>query len=229
VILRILSGGAAQGLVEALAPAFRTETGCAVEGTFGAVGAMRDKLLAGTTADLVILTRALVKELEAADHVLPGSAVDIGVVRTGIAVRNGDAVPPIGDDAAVRGALLAADGIYVPDLKLSTAGLHFARILDQLGLRRQVEPHLRVFPSGNIAMRALAAAAGRPIGCTQVTEILHTPGVKLVGLLPNALQLATVYTAGVCKRSTLPDVARRFAGVLSGAAAERARFGFTDS
>ena len=39
--LWILSGGAAQGLVESLRPAFEAETGCAIEGTFGAVGAMR--------------------------------------------------------------------------------------------------------------------------------------------------------------------------------------------
>ena len=58
--LRILSGGAAQGLVGALAPQFEAETGCEIGGTFGAVGAMRDKLLAGEPADLLILSRALI-------------------------------------------------------------------------------------------------------------------------------------------------------------------------
>ena len=54
--LAILSGGAAQGLVAALARQFEAETGCGIAGTFGAVGAMRDKLLAGEPADLLILT-----------------------------------------------------------------------------------------------------------------------------------------------------------------------------
>jgi len=54
--LRILAGGAAQPLVERLRPTL----GFAVDGTFSAVGAMRDKLLAGEPADLVILSRALV-------------------------------------------------------------------------------------------------------------------------------------------------------------------------
>ena len=58
--LRILSGGAAQGLVEALRPAFEAESGCTIDGTFGAVGAMRARLLGGEPADLVILTRALI-------------------------------------------------------------------------------------------------------------------------------------------------------------------------
>jgi molybdate transport system substrate-binding protein len=229
MVLKILSGGAAQGLVHALAPAFKAETDCDIDGTFGAVGAMREKLLANAPADIVILTKALVKQLEGAGHVIPGTAVDIGVVRTAIAVRERDPAPPIASVAAVRNALLAADGIYVPDIKLSTAGIHFAGILDSLGIRAQAEPNLRVFPSGNIAMRELASAGGRPIGCTQVTEILNTPGVTLVGPLPKELELATVYTAGLCQRSGQVGLARRFAARMAGASAERARFGFSDS
>jgi hypothetical protein len=48
--LAILGGGAAQGLVQALSQRFKAETGCDIVGTFGAVGAMRDKLIGGTPA-----------------------------------------------------------------------------------------------------------------------------------------------------------------------------------
>ena len=58
--LRILSGGAAQGLVGRLQPAFEKEHGCRIEGSFGAVGAMKDKLLGGAPCDLLILTQALI-------------------------------------------------------------------------------------------------------------------------------------------------------------------------
>lgn len=225
--LRILSGGAAQGLVGALAKGFTAETGCDIDGTFGAVGAMREKLLAGAPADLVILTAALVADLEKAGHVRPGSATDLGIVHTGIAIREGDQRPAIDDAASVREALLAADGIYVPDLTLSTAGIHVARVLDTLGIRAQVESRLRVFPNGATAMRELAAAKGRPIGCTQVTEIVITPGIMLVGPLPKALALATVYTAGLCTKAAQPDLAQRFIRMLAGASRERASFGFS--
>src|SRR5436309_2852920 len=125
--LHVLSGGAAQGLVSALAAQFEAQTGCEIAGTFGAVGAMRDKLLAGVPADLLILTSGLISELTRLGHVLPGSAVDLGVVHTGVAVRTGDPPPAIGDAAALRSALLAADAIYFPDPKLATAGIHFAK------------------------------------------------------------------------------------------------------
>ena len=55
--LNILSGGAAQGLVASLAPTFKAQTGLDIEGEFGAVGAMADKLRQGTPTDIVICAR----------------------------------------------------------------------------------------------------------------------------------------------------------------------------
>jgi molybdate transport system substrate-binding protein len=222
--LEVLSGGAAQGLIGALAPQFKAETGCDVAGTFGAVGAMRDKLLAGAPADLLILTSALIAELSRSGHVAAGSPADIGVVRTAVAARAGDPLPPTGDAAGLRSTLLAADAIYFPDPKQATAGIHFSKVLDELGIGRDVVMRLRPYPNGATAMRALAQSrAERPVGCTQVTEILSVPGVALVGPLPKQFELATVYTAGVGARAVLPAEARRFAALLSGEAARAAR------
>ncbi len=225
--VHVLSGGAAQGLVAALAPQFKAATGCEIEGTFSAVGAMRDRLLAGAPADLIILTRSLVSALMP-DHVVAGSAADLGTVLTGIAVRADNAVPELGDATALRAALLAADAVYFPDPTRATAGIHFARVIERLGLRAELEDRLRPFPNGSTAMRELAAADGHPIGCTQVTEILATPGVTLVAPLPKEFELATVYTVGVCTKAAQPDLARRFAAMLSDDASRdlRRRLGF---
>ncbi|HEX5959349.1 MAG TPA: substrate-binding domain-containing protein [Hyphomicrobiaceae bacterium] len=222
--LIILSGGAAQGLVKALAPQFKAESGCEIEGTFGAVGAMRDKLLAGAPADLLILTRRLIDELVGQGHAVPASAIDIGTVVTAVAVRTGDSAPAVGDPEALRAALVAADEIYIPDPKLATAGIHIARALETLGITEQVAPRLRTFPNGATAMRALALArSARPIGCTQATEIVATPGVTLVAPLPEPIDLATIYTAAVSMRAALPDEACALASLLTGDAASAAR------
>src|SRR5262245_45512158 len=113
--LVVLSGGAAEGLVGALAPRFKAETGCEIDGHYGAVGAMRAKLLAGAPADLLILSRALTDELMRQGQVVPGSAVDIGRVATAIAMRSSDPAPAIGDARALRAALQAAGEVYLPD------------------------------------------------------------------------------------------------------------------
>jgi molybdate transport system substrate-binding protein len=222
--LNILSGGAAQSVVNALAGEFRAATGYELECTFGAVGAMKEKLTAGAPADLVILTQALVAELAAGGRVLPDSRADLGRVRTGVAVRAGDSLPDIASAAALRSALLAAEGIYFPDPQKATAGIHFAGVLDSLGIRAEVAPRLNTYPNGATAMRELAQAKGaRLLGCTQVTEINNTPGVVLVGLLPREFELATVYSAGVCTDAPAAGAAQRFIELLAGEASRALR------
>jgi molybdate transport system substrate-binding protein len=227
--LRVLSGGAAQALVGAIAPRLKSETGFEIDGAFGAVGAMKARLLEGEPADLLILTRALIDELTAAGHVEATSAADIGAVRTAVAVRVADRPPQIGDAGELRAALSAADAIYSPDQKLSTAGIHFAKVLDTLGIAGAVASRIREFPNGAAAMAALAASTEqRPIGCTQVTEILGTPGLTLVDVLPEEFELATVYTLGVTARAANPEAARKLAAMLTSAEAQllRERLGF---
>jgi molybdate transport system substrate-binding protein len=209
--LRILAGGAVRSLVEKARPGFTAAEGRTIEGTFSAVGAMRDRLLAGEPADIVILSRALVEELAKSGHVVASSMTDVARVETAVAVRSGDAVPVIGDKAGLAAALAAADEIHFPDPALATAGIHFARVMRELGIWDRVAGRLRLAPNGNTAMRALAAStAPHPIGCTQETEIRATAGVALVGPLPPGCDLTTVYTAAVTTTSSAPDEAARF-------------------
>ena len=227
--LKVLSAGAAQGVATAFAERLRAETGHDLSGTFGAVGMIREKFLGGEPADLVILTAAQIADLVRDGHIVPGSSADLGVVRTGVAVRAGDALPAIGSAEALRASLLAADAIYFPDPERATAGIHFARVLDSLGIREAVAARLRPFPNGATAMRELSQAkSARPIGCTQVTEINNTPGATLVGVLPREFELATTYSLGVSARATVPAVARKLVGWLTGpeSAALRSRAGF---
>ena len=222
--LNILSGGAAQSVVNALAADFRAATGYELACTFSAVGEMKAKLLAGAPADLVILTQALIAELAAGGQVLPESSADLGRVRTGVAVRAGDPLPDIASAAALRNTLLAAECIYFPDPQKATAGIHFARVLDTLGIRGEVAPHVKTYPNGATAMRELAQAKGAHlVGCTQVTEINSTPGVVLVGLLPREFELATVYSVGLCAGAASPEAAQRFIALLAGDASRALR------
>ncbi|MGA9088221.1 MAG: substrate-binding domain-containing protein, partial [Bradyrhizobium sp.] len=156
--LKILSGGAAQGLVASLAAQFKAQTGLAIEGEFGAVGAMAGKLRGGAPADIVILTAKIIADLAAENLVVPASITDVGLVETAIAVRTGDPKVTINDAASLRAALLEADAIFVPDTKASTAGIHVAKVLQQLGIAEEVTARLKIFPNGATAMRQLAAS-----------------------------------------------------------------------
>ena len=220
--MRILSGGAAQALVNKM----KGERD--VQGTFGAVGAMRDKLLGGEPCDVLILTQALVDELTKQGHVVPGSAAPLGVVMTGVAVRSGERKPDVSSRDALKAALLASTGVYFPDPAKATAGIHFMKVLKTLGIDGELRGRIHNFPNGATSMAEMAKAAPGAVGCTQVTEILHVQGVDLVGLLPKEFELVTVYTAAVCTKAESPDEAREFVRLLAGgeAASARAECGF---
>src|SRR6185295_7369841 len=93
--LRLLAAGATEASVRDTMEQFEAESGIAVAFDFGAVGALRDRVLAGEPADLLVVTPAIITTLEAEQRVRAGSRVDLGRVGGGIAVRAGDPLPAI--------------------------------------------------------------------------------------------------------------------------------------
>lgn len=214
--LNLIAAGASRGLVTALQPRFTTQTGAELSAVFVAAGAVQERFLAGEPCDVVILTATRLDQL-GARGLLNGAVRPIGVARTGIAVPEGHTVPNVASTTGLRDALLASRGVYVPDPQISTAGIHFMRVLRELGIEQQVLPNLRPFPNGATAMHNLAEATeANAIGCTQITEIKDTPGLIVAGPLPEAVGLATVYSAAVAARSAQPDISRQLVTLLTG-------------
>ena len=211
--LHFVSAGAAHGLVAKIA----RDSGIEVAGSFGAVGAMLEKFLAGEACDVVILTRAQIDALASKGALIGATQGDLGAAPTAIAVRAGEPMPDVSDAASLRATLLAADAIYFPDPAKATAGIHFAKVLDHLGIRGKVAARLKNFPNGTTAMKAMGEDRGHPVGCTQATEILAVPSVRLVAPLPKGFDLATVYTAAVSANAPRRADAEAFVKALVGA------------
>ena len=227
--LDLISAGAAKGVVEALAERFREAHGATIAATFGAVGAMKEQLLAGARCDAILLTQPLLEALAREGYVREATIRPLGRVFTGIAVRSGDAAAAIANPESLRETLRTATSVYVPDPEKSTAGVHFMTILAALGLVEEVAARLKPRPNGAIAMADLARATDeRPIGCTQVTEMLYTPGVSLAGVLPKAFELATLYSAAAATGAANAALGERFVELVSGpeSSALRAAGGF---
>ncbi|MES1980454.1 MAG: substrate-binding domain-containing protein [Pseudomonadota bacterium] len=216
--IRIFSGGAAQGLVTRLKDGFTRKSGISVDGTFGAVGMMKDKLLAGEPCDIMILSDALINELTGSGDLVAGTAQALGAVKTGVAVKTGEKAVDVSNPDALKAALRAARGIYFPDPIKATAGIHVMKVLTALGLDVELADRLRPYANGATAMKAMADSAETGlIGCTQATEILFTGGVELVAPLPKEFELATVYTAAVCTNAGQPQAARDLIAMLASA------------
>ena len=214
-VVNMLCAGAAKAVVETLAAQFESQTGVKVAATFGAVGAMQERLFAGAACDVIILTAAQIAALATAGSVVAASVQPLGAVYTGVAVRTADPRPTVATAGQLRAALLGADAIYFPDPVKATAGIHFAKVLAQLNIADQVAARLMPYPAGAIAMRAMAdSALPVVLGCTQVTEILYTSGAVLVARLPKEFELATVYSVALCTSAAGNEFAARFAAML---------------
>lgn len=221
--LDILSGGAAQGLVGRVQAAFAQRHDVHIAGTFGAVGMMKDKLVAGAPCDLLILSEALIQGLVAEGRADAATVRAIGGVKTGVALKQGRSAVAIRNVDDLKTLLHSAPAIYFPDPVKATAGIHFLKVLQALGLADEAA-RLRTYPNGAMAMAALAQAPeADAVGCTQVTEILITQGVQLTGLLPAPHELTTVYTAAVAKGAREPELARALIDAMSAPEAAQLR------
>lgn len=209
-MLRILSAGAAKGLLSALKAEFEAGSGCSIDAEFGPVGAIAEKLVLGTPCDVLITSEKMYKQLVEPDvgrtsGIRASGMVELGRVRTSVAVRVHDCAPDVATPQLLRQSFLGSDAIFFPDPERSTAGIHLIRTLDQLGIRDRLTDRLRPFANGAAAMNALAQSRdSRPVGCTQATEIAYTAGVTEAGPLPAPYQLDTRYVAVAVSVTEIP-------------------------
>ena len=125
------------------------------------------------------------------------SVRDLGTVRMGVAARKGAARPDLSSVAKFREALVRAESItYGDPAGGATTGIHFSRIVDQLDLRNVLAPKTVLAANGLDVVQKVTRGQVE-LGITQISEILHVDATTYVGPLPDALQLATTYTAWV--------------------------------
>jgi len=204
--VRVLSAGAVRAIVTDLAEEFRRETGHTVALAFGTVGAIRQKLTAGESADVVIMSDVAIDEMTRQGAVIPGTRTDIARTGMGIAVREGAPKPDISTPEALTQTLRAARSlVYVDPAQGGTSGIHFAGVLERLGIAEAVKAKTRLVPGGYPA----------ELVAHQISEIVPVKGVALVGPLPKDLQKITTYSAGLAARSAVPEAARAFIAFLA--------------
>jgi molybdate transport system substrate-binding protein len=210
----IISGGFAAVYREVLAE-FERSTGIRVETGSGASEGtgpktIRHQLAHGIKADVVILSREGLRKLNEDGRIRAGSETGLATAPLAAAVRAGSPKPDIGNDLALRKALIDAGQIVAPS---STSGQYFRdKVFPKLNLPDSVR--LTLEARGTEAAEALRAGrANLSIGPT--SELVQEPGIELVGLLPPDLQLVQTFTAAVVSDSKAAEAARRLIDFLS--------------
>jgi molybdate transport system substrate-binding protein len=193
-----------------IVPMFERASGHKISITFEAGPDLMAKLRSGLAGDLVIgpsdFTDGLLKE----GRLVTGSRVDFVRSGTAIAVRKGATKPEIGTPEKLKAALRAAKSV---SYSRGVSGLHFVRVLEQIGIVEEVKSKL-VAPQGRELVGAVVARGDADIGIQQLSELLPVAGIEIVGPLPAELQRFMVYGGSILAGAKEPTAAREFMDFL---------------
>jgi molybdate transport system substrate-binding protein len=213
--IKVMSAGAVQSMVTALGDEFARANGHKLDLNFATVGALRERLGAGETTDLAILSESAVAALSKTGLFVASSIKNLGRTRTGVCVREGAAKPDISTPEAFKRALLNAKVVSYTDPKGGgSSGMFFASLLDRLGIAGEVNKTAVLKKRGYEVAQAVADGEA-DIGSSFISELLTVKGAAVVGPLPAELDNPNTYTGAVMAVSAQREAAAALLAALS--------------
>lgn len=212
--MKVFSSIAVQPAVEALLPEFGATTGLRPDFTWNTAPALIKLLQAEETADLLVLNRAGMDAMQREGRILPGSEVTLASSPAALAVKAGAPKPDITTADALRRTLLAARSISYTDPKAGGAsGIHFAKVIEQMGIAAEINAKNRFPPAGGLSGQFLPIGEVE-IAIQQIPELKQVAGIEIVGPLPKPYDLVTVFVAATGKASTKAAEVKTFLDFL---------------
>ena len=215
-----ISSMATRALLVDLAAAYQAQLGVDVQFTsVGGVDAAR-RVQAGEAFDLVVLASDAIDRLIGSGQVVAGSRADLVHSGVAVAVPAGALQPDISTEDAVRVAVLAARRI---GYSTGPSGLQLAKLFDRWGIAATMQSRTVQAPPG-VPVGALVARGEVDLGFQQLSELLHVPGITVVGPLPPAIQINTTFSAGLCVASAQAPAVQALLAYLTSPASAAAKY-----
>ncbi|MBR0726699.1 substrate-binding domain-containing protein [Bradyrhizobium manausense] len=209
--VRMLSTLGLMGAMRSLSAAFEAATGIHVDADFAPTLALLKRLRAGEAADLVILTREGLDEVIGEGRVIADSAADLARSYVGLAVRTGAPHPDIGNEAALREALLAARSVAYS--RLGASGVYFAQLIVRMGVAAEINAKATIVEQGFTAERLVSGEAD--LAVQQISELKQVEGIEVIGPVPYELQTPAVFSAGRMANAKQAEAADRLLRYLA--------------
>ena len=213
--IKVLTSVALTSALDELAPRFERATGNKLSIGYGLIADIKKRIVAGETADVIILSRPAMDDLQKQDKIAPGSIANVVGTPVAIAVRAGAPKPDISSADALKRSLLAAKSIvYADPAKGGASGVYFAHVVEQLGIAEQLKSRTILVPGAQAA--DVVAKGEAEIGVGQASEIVPVSGAQLVGPLPGELGSVTKFTAGIGAGSKASEAGKSLIQFLRG-------------
>ena len=173
----------------------------------------------GEAFDFVVLAADAIQRLASDGRVDAGSRTDLARSGVAIAVAAGAPRPDVGSEAALRDTVLRARSI---GYSTGPSGTHLLRLFERWGIAEAIAPRIVQAPPG-IPVGTLVARGDVELGFQQLSELMHLPSIDVVGMLPPAIQVITVFSAAVCRASNHDAAARTLLTFLASPEADAAK------
>jgi molybdate transport system substrate-binding protein len=183
----------------------------------GAEAARRVK--EGEAFDFVVLAADAIEQLAAVGRVAPASRTDLARSAVAIAVAAGATRPDVSRESAVRDAVLRARSI---GYSTGPSGAHLVGLFERWGIAETIASRI-VQATPGVPVGTLVARGDVELGFQQLSELMHLPGIEVVGLLPPEIQAVTVFSAAVCTASSHPAAAKALLAYLASGEAGAAK------
>jgi molybdate transport system substrate-binding protein len=214
-----ISSTATRQILADLVGVYEQRAGCRVAiHSMGGVDAARS-IRAGEPTDVIILASNVMEQLEAEGHIVSGSRADFARSGIAMAVPSGARRPRIDNEQSVKQATLNALKICY---STGPSGDHLKRLWQRWGISDAISERAVQAPAG-VPVGSLLANGEADLGFQQLSELLHVPGIDIVGPLPPEIQALTVFTAGVSSSSSQLKQAEALVAYLTSPQAEAAK------
>ena len=212
--VKVMTSVALKSVLDELAPVFEKATGHKLTISYDLAAVQKKRVLDGESADVIMLTRAMMEDLKKQSKVA-GDLRNVAGTPVAIAARAGAPKPDISTVEALKKTLLAARSIvYADPAKGGLSGVVFARALERLGITEQMKQKTILVPGAQAS--DMVAKGEAELGVGQASEIVPVKGVQLVGPLPGELGSLTLFTAAAGVTTKSPDAAKAFIDFLTG-------------
>ena len=214
-----ISSMATRQVLAELAVAFRQTSGVDVAfESVGGVDAAR-RVQAGEAYDVAVLAADAIDQLAATGRVVAGSRADLVRSPVAIAVREGSERPDIATEDALKRAVLAARTL---GHSTGPSGTALLALFGRWGILDAVRGRIVQAPPG-VPVGQLVAAGEVELGFQQASEMMHAPGIDVLGPMPPGCEIVSTFSAGLCAASTQPEAVRALIGFLCSPAACEAK------